>query len=75
MGAAKRSVLGAASDILTLRHIPLAAIDLDTLGLAHIPSAPRNDEVMYGNLQSVSESCASLGVGRLFAGTRSRKSC
>src|SRR6202790_531799 len=53
MGAGKTTVLGEASDILALRHIPDAAIDLDALGLVHIPSAPGNDVVMYRNLQSV----------------------
>ena len=65
MGAGKTSVLGEASDILALRHIAHAAIDLDALGLAHIPSAPRNDGVMYRNLRSVCENYNSLGVGRL----------
>ena len=39
MGAGKTSVLGEASDILALRGIAHAAIDLDALGLAHLPSA------------------------------------
>jgi len=65
MGAGKTSVLGEASDILALRHIAHAAIDLDTLGIAHLPSASGNDGVMYRNLQSVCENYASLGVRRL----------
>jgi hypothetical protein len=65
MGAGKTTVLGEASDILALRHIAHAAIDLDALGLAHLPSAASNDGVMYRNLQSVCENYSSLGVRRL----------
>jgi hypothetical protein len=65
MGAGKTSVLAEASDILTLRHTVHAAIDLDTLGLAHLPSAASTDDVMYRNLQSVCENYAALGVTRL----------
>jgi hypothetical protein len=65
MGAGKTSVLAEASDILTLRHIVHAAIDLDALGLAHLPSAAGNDDAMYRNLKSVCENYASLGVARL----------
>src|SRR5438105_9381154 len=65
MGAGKTTVLGEASDILASRHMAHAAIDLDALGLFHLPSAPRNDGVMYRNLQSVCNNYASLGVRRL----------
>lgn len=65
MGAGKTTVLAEASDILALRHIAHAAIDLDGLGLAHLPSATGNDGVMYRNLQSICENYASLGVRRL----------
>ncbi|HEY2914417.1 MAG TPA: hypothetical protein VGK21_13725 [Candidatus Angelobacter sp.] len=65
MGSGKTSVLAEASDILALRHIVHAAIDLDAIGLAHLPSASGNDGVMYRNLQSVCENYASLGVTRL----------
>jgi ABC-type uncharacterized transport system YnjBCD ATPase subunit len=65
MGAGKTTLLGEASDILALRHIVHAAIDLDALGLAHLPSAPGNDGVMYRNLQSVCNNYTSLGVRRL----------
>ena len=64
MGAGKTSVLGEASDILALRQIPHAAIDLDTLGLAHLPSAAPSDDVMYTNLQSVCKNYAALGIQR-----------
>lgn len=65
MGSGKSTVLGEASDILAQRNIAHAAIDLDALGLAHLPSAARNDGVMYRNLQSVCENYAAHGVTRL----------
>lgn len=65
MGAGKTSVLAEASDILALRGIVHAAIDLDALSLAHLPSAAATDGVMYRNLQSVCENYAALGVTRL----------
>lgn len=65
MGAGKTSVLAEASDILALRHIVHAAIDVDALGLAHLPSADGNDGVMYRNLESVCGNYAALGVARL----------
>jgi len=65
MGAGKTSVLAEASDILALRGIAHAAIDLDALGLAHLPYAAGGDGVMYRNLQSVCENYSSLGVKRL----------
>jgi hypothetical protein len=64
MGAGKTTVMAEASDILALRHIAHAAIDLDALGLAHLPSAVGDDGVMYRNLQSVCTNYASLGVRR-----------
>ena len=64
MGAGKTTVLGETSDILALRQIAHAAIDLDALGLAHLPSAACNDDVMYGNLRSVCKNYAALGVQR-----------
>jgi hypothetical protein len=65
MGSGKTSVLAEASDILTLRQIVHAAIDLDALGLAHLASATGNDGVMYRNLESVCRNYAELGVTRL----------
>jgi hypothetical protein len=64
MGAGKTAVLGEASDILALRSIVHAAIDLDALGLAHLPTAGGNDGVMYRNLECVCKTYASLGVRR-----------
>ena len=64
MGAGKTSVLGEASDILTMRHIVHAAVDLDALGLAHLPSAA-NDGVMYRNLESLCRNYEAVGATRL----------
>jgi hypothetical protein len=65
MGAGKTSVLAEASDILALQQIVHAAIDLDALGLAYLPFADGNDDVMYRNLESVCRNYAALGVTRL----------
>ncbi len=64
MGAGKTAVLGEASDILAERNIVHAAIDLDALGLAHLPSAVRSDGVMYDNLRSICGNYATSGVRR-----------
>jgi hypothetical protein len=64
MGSGKSSVLAEASDLLALRKVAHAAIDLDSLGLAFLPSAPRDDGAMYSNLRSVCKNYAALGVQR-----------
>lgn len=64
MGAGKTAVLAEASDLLTQRHIPHAAIDLDALGLADLPSREPSDAVMHSNLHSVCANYSSLGVRR-----------
>jgi hypothetical protein len=64
MGAGKTSAMAEASDILAQRQIVHAAIDLDALGVAHLPSAARGDGVMYDNLRSVCRNYAALGVQR-----------
>ncbi len=64
MGAGKTAVLGEASDMLAQRQVVHAAIDVDTLGLAHLPSAALSDEVMYDNLRSICRNYAALGVQR-----------
>jgi hypothetical protein len=64
MGSGKTAVLGEASEILALRRIVHAAIDLDALGLAHLPSAAFSDGVMYDNLRSICRNYAALGVQR-----------
>lgn len=65
MGAGKTSTLGEASGILALKTITHAAIALDSLGLALLPSAASSDSAMYRNLQSVCENYFFLGVRRL----------
>jgi hypothetical protein len=69
MGAGKTAVMGEASDILAQREIVHAAIDLDALGLAHLPSADpasaaRSDGVMYDNLRSICSNYGTLRVRR-----------
>jgi hypothetical protein len=64
MGSGKTTVMAEASDILALRGIPHAAIDLDMLGLAHLPAEKENDAVMYRNLQAVARNYAAVGVDR-----------
>ena len=64
MGAGKTAVLSEASDILTQRKIAHAAIDLDALGLAHLPSAVQGDGIMYDNLRSICRNYAALRVQR-----------
>ncbi len=66
MGAGKTSVLGEASDILTLRHIPHAAIDLDAFGLACLPPVADNNGMMYRNLESV---CRNYATSHTCRGT------
>jgi hypothetical protein len=64
MGSGKTAVLGEAADILAQRGIVHAAIDLDALGLAYLPSASPNDAVMYDNLRAIYGNYAALGVQR-----------
>ena len=64
MGAGKTAVLAEAGDILALRDISYAAIDVDSLALAHLSSAARTDAVMYANLRCVCNNYADAGVRR-----------
>jgi hypothetical protein len=64
MGAGKSTVMAEASDLLAMRHIEHAAIDMDALGLAYLSPAMKNDEVMYANLACVAENYARRGVRR-----------
>lgn len=63
MGSGKTAVMAEASDILALRGIPHAAVDLDMLGFAHLPESSTND-VMYRNLQAVAQNYSAVGVNR-----------
>jgi hypothetical protein len=65
MGSGKTSVLFEASDILTARNVPHAAIDLDALGTAHLPAGVQSKEMIYRNLRSVWENYAQVGLNRL----------
>ena len=63
MGSGKTTVLAEASDILSAKGIVHAAIDLDTLGIAHLHSG--TDDVMFRNLASVWANYQAAGVTRL----------
>jgi hypothetical protein len=65
MGSGKTTVLSEASDILAVRNIPHASIDLDALGTAHLPSSVEDNQLMYRNLRSVWENYAQVGLRRL----------
>jgi hypothetical protein len=65
MGSGKSTVLGAATDLLTLRGIPHAAIDLDTLGIYHLPVEVDGSDLGFRNLQCVWGNYAALGLRRL----------
>lgn len=64
MGAGKTTILAEASDLLTERKVPHAAIDLDAFGLAYLPPGSNNDAAMYRNLRNVCKNYAALGVPR-----------
>jgi hypothetical protein len=64
MGSGKTAVMAEASDILALHGIPHAAVDLDMLGLAHLPESSTNNDVMYRNLQAVVQNYSAVGVNR-----------
>jgi predicted kinase len=65
MGSGKTTVLFEASDVLTARNIPHAAIDLDAFGTAHLPAGVQDNELMYRNLRSVWQNYAQAGLKRL----------
>jgi hypothetical protein len=52
MGAGKTTVLYEASDLLTAREIPHAAIDLDALGAAHLPSSVRASTIQASTVRA-----------------------
>ena len=64
MGSGKTTVLGEASDILTALDVPHAAIDLDALGLAHLPPGSP-DDLTFQNLEAVWRNYLATGVRRL----------
>ena len=65
MGAGKTEVLAEAGDMLALRGISYAAVDVDSLGLAHLSSAETSDGVMYANLRCVCKNYLDAGIRRI----------
>jgi len=65
MGSGKSTVMAEASDILTQRGVPHAAVDLDALSIGHFPIQAGSDDLMYRNLQSVWKNYATGGLARL----------
>ena len=64
MGSGKTTVMAEASDILAARGVAHAAIDLDALGIVHVPEVMSHD-LMYRNLASIWGNYAAAGVNRL----------
>src|SRR5688572_8661223 len=64
MGAGKTTVMAEASDILAAAGIVHAAVDMDTLGIAHVPDGAALD-LASRNLASVWRNYAGAGVTRL----------
>jgi hypothetical protein len=64
MGAGKTTVMAEASDLLAAAGVIHAAIDLDGLGIGHVPEGAWPD-LAYGNLASVWQNYARAGATRL----------
>lgn len=64
MGVGKTTVLAECSDLLAIRGITHAAVDLDALGLMHLESPTDIDALMYRNLESVCANYAACGITR-----------
>jgi hypothetical protein len=64
MGAGKTTILAEASDLLTGAGIVHAAIDLDSLGMGHLPEEGWSD-LPYRNLACVWRNYAAAGASRL----------
>lgn len=64
MGAGKTTVMAEASDLLAAHGTIHAAIDLDGLGIGHVPEGAWPD-LAYRNLAAVWENYARAGVTRL----------
>jgi predicted ATPase len=65
MGAGKSTILSEASDLLAARDVAHAAVDLDTLTIAHLPSGAGDPMLAWRNLACVWRTYASAGVRRL----------
>ena len=64
MGSGKTTVMAEASDLLAAAGVIHAAIDLDALGIGHVPEGAWPD-LVYRNLASVWENYAEAGATRL----------
>ena len=64
MGSGKTTVLSEASDVLGAAAVVHAAIDMDALGVAHLPEEAWAD-LVYRNLAAVWGNYAAAGVTRL----------
>ena len=64
MGSGKTTVMAEASDVLGARGVVHAAIDLDALGIGHLPENAATD-VAYRNLECVWRNYLAAGVTRL----------
>ena len=67
MGTGKTTILAEASDMLTIRDMTHAAVDLDALGLAPLPSTTANADSRYRNLESVCRNYEAFGSRLLLA--------
>ncbi|MBI1872935.1 MAG: hypothetical protein HYS05_03480 [Acidobacteria bacterium] len=64
MGTGKTTIMAEASDILSAQGVEHAAIDVDSLGTAHLPRE-LSDDLTCRNLASVWGNYAAVGVKRL----------
>src|SRR6266511_1749119 len=64
MGSGKTTVMAEASDLLAAAGVNHAAIDLDALGIAHVPEGAWPD-LAYRNLASIWENFARAGATNL----------
>lgn len=65
MGSGKSTVLAEASDLLSQHGIVHAAVDLDALAMACLPSGEASDAIMHRNLRSLWSNYRTAGVTRL----------
>ena len=66
MGSGKTTVMAEASDILSMKGVRHASIDLDALAMGHFPSGVASaDVIAYRNLRCVWENYAALGLAKL----------
>jgi dephospho-CoA kinase len=64
MGAGKTTVLAEASDLLAKDAVAHAAIDLDALGVAHLPDGRSAADLTDANLRSVWSNYSAAGATR-----------